>query len=722
VATLPVVSTRVRARIGVAPVALVVSTVALVAILLADTRLSNELYVALVLVACAGFVVMLVAEHRRPVLTIKLVGAVIAAQTVASLLVMPRATGDLWWYAIYGRMVAAHGTSPYSHTPALFPHDPLLAFAGRGWSHVPSVYGPFFTGLSALASFPLGTATIPTRLFYQGLAAAALVAACVLVWRRTRSATAVAFLAANPVMALYVVNGGRNDILVGVAVLAAVLLAARGHDTTAGAVGGLAVLVKLTGAVGLVALVAATAVGRGRRAAVRIAGAATVLVVAGYALAGGTVALLTPFRTAGARFSRSSMWRVLPKVFTVGAPSTHVVLVVLALLVVAVIARSARAGASTSVTAAVTVLCAGAAYTLPGYAAWAAPTAALDHRSRISRLAAASGVILVVIYEILRHPFDGWVGHCVSLVATVGGPLALLVVVVMTVRAAGRRESDADPAERPPVRAIRPSSDLDALVVVPTRDEAENIETVLRATRAAVPQAHVLVVDDASLDGTPELAEAVGAELGGIDVVRRVGAGGLGSAYRTGFAMGMVAGFDVIVEMDADRSHDPASLPMLLDTIAAGADLAIGSRYVPGGATPGWSWSRRGLSRGGNTFARLMLRLTVHDATSGFRAYRTDVLRAVDLETVEANGYGFQIEMTHRVARAGGTVVEVPIVFRDRVAGTSKMSTAIVVEALALVTRWGVRDRCRRLPSLRTLSPALPPVRQGGGDPTPEAA
>jgi dolichol-phosphate mannosyltransferase len=716
------VSTRVRARIEVAPVALVVSTAALVAILLADTGLSNELYVALVLVACAGFVVMLAAEHRRPVLTIKLVSAVIAIQTVGSLLVMPRATGDLWWYAIYGRMLAAHGTSPYTHTPAAFPHDSLLEFAGRGWSHVPSVYGPFFTGLSALASFPLGTAPISTRLFYQGLAAAALVFACVVVWRRTRSATAVAFLATNPFMALYVVNGGRNDILVGVAILAAVLLAGRGHDTAAGVVGGLGMLVKLTGAVGLVALVAATAVGRGRRAAVRIAAAAAVLVVAGYALAGGTVALLTPFRTAGARFSRSSMWRVLPKLFAVGSPSTHIVLAVLAVLVVVVIARSARAGVSTSVTAAVTVLCAGAAYTLPGYAAWAAPTAALDHESRIARLAAASGVTLVIVYEILRHPFAGWLGHWLSLVAAVGGPLALLVIVVMTVRAAGHRAPGSDPTGRPPVRAVRRSHDLRTLVVVPTRDEGDNIETVLRATRAAVPHAHVLVVDDASRDGTPELAEALGAELGGIDVVRRVGVTGLGSAYRTGFAMGMVAGFELIVEMDADRSHDPAALPKLLDAIADGADLAIGSRYVPGGATPGWSCSRRALSRGGNTFARLMLRLPAHDATSGFRAYRTDVLRAVDLETVEANGYGFQIEMTHRVARAGGTVVEVPIVFRDRVAGTSKMSTAIVVEALTLVTRWGVRDRRRRLPSLRTLSPALPPVRQGGGDPTPEAA
>jgi glycosyltransferase involved in cell wall biosynthesis len=197
---------------------------------------------------------------------------------------------------------------------------------------------------------------------------------------------------------------------------------------------------------------------------------------------------------------------------------------------------------------------------------------------------------------------------------------------------------------------------------------------------------------------------------------------GLGTAYTQAFQKGLAEGYDLFFEMDADLSHDPAALPGLLAAVAGGADLAVGSRYVPGGATPGWSWSRRALSRGGNAYARLLLRLPIHDATSGFRAYRADALRAVDLDTVEANGYGFQIEMAHRVARSGGSVVEVPIVFRDRVAGTSKMSTAIVAEALALVTRWGVRERCRRLPPLRALPPALPPARRGGGDPTPEAA
>jgi dolichol-phosphate mannosyltransferase len=717
------VSTRVRAPIGVAPVALVVSTVAIAIVLAADSSLPNSWFVGLVLLACAGFVAMLVAEHRRPRLTIRLVGAVVAVQVGVSLLFVPRASGDLWWYAIYGRILAFHGASPYTHVPAAFPNDPLLQWVGRGWAHVPSVYGPLFTGVSALASFALGSATLPTRLFYQGLAAAALVTACIVIWRRTRSPGAVAFLAANPVIALYMLNGGRNDILVALALLGAVVLAARGKDTAAGAVAGLGVLVKLSGAVGVVALVVATAVTRGRRPATRIAAGGALVVGAGYALAGGTAALLTPLQTAGARFSRGSMWRLLPKVGGIAPPSTHLVLAVLALLVVVVIVRSARHGAVPTVTAAVTVLCAGAAYTVPGYAAWALPTAALEHETRLARLAATCGVTLVAVYEILRHPFGGWLGHWTMLAATVGGPLTLLAVVVLTVRATRPETVGApQPVDTPPSGRIPRLEELQTLVVIPTRDERANIEAVLRATRRSVPHAHVLVIDDASRDGTPEVATAMATELGGIDVLRRIGVTGLGSAYRTGFASGLVAGFDVIVEMDADLSHDPAALPGLLTAVAGGADLAVGSRYVPGGATPGWSWSRRALSRGGNAYARVMLRLPVHDATSGFRAYRADILRAVDLDTVEANGYGFQIEMAHRVVRAGGAVAEVPIVFRDRVAGTSKMSTAIVVEALALVTRWGVRDRCRRLPPLRALPPALPPARRGGGDPTPEAA
>jgi len=231
------------------------------------------------------------------------------------------------------------------------------------------------------------------------------------------------------------------------------------------------------------------------------------------------------------------------------------------------------------------------------------------------------------------------------------------------------------------------------LVVLPTYDERENIEAVLRRVRGAVPSAHVLVVDDASPDGTAHLAGTVARELGGISVLRRPGRGGLGSAYRDGFRWGLERGYDVMVEMDADLSHDPSVLPILLRKIDAGADLVIGSRYVPGGVAADWPFARRAISRIGCRYAQVMLRLPTRDATSGYRAYRAATLRSVDLETVQANGYGFQVEMAYRVLRVGGAIEEVPIEFRDRTAGTSKMSLPIVVEALVLVTKWGVRDR-----------------------------
>ena len=234
------------------------------------------------------------------------------------------------------------------------------------------------------------------------------------------------------------------------------------------------------------------------------------------------------------------------------------------------------------------------------------------------------------------------------------------------------------------------------LVVLPTYQEAANIERVLWRIRAAVPDAMVLVVDDGSPDGTAELADVAGAELGSIAVLRRAGKAGLGDAYRAGFAWGLDHGFDVLIEMDADLSHDPGSLPSLVDAVRSGADLSIGSRYVEGGSAPGWAWHRKLLSRFGNRYAAAMLRLQVHDATSGFRAYRAEALREVGLDSVRADGYGFQIEMAYRVARNGGHITEVPISFVDREAGESKMSMRIVVEALILVTRWGVRLRLSR--------------------------
>jgi dolichol-phosphate mannosyltransferase len=228
------------------------------------------------------------------------------------------------------------------------------------------------------------------------------------------------------------------------------------------------------------------------------------------------------------------------------------------------------------------------------------------------------------------------------------------------------------------------------LVVIPTYNEADNIEAVLRRVRDVLPGAGILVVDDGSPDGTADLVEKTGSELGEVEVMRRPGKAGLGSAYRAGFAWGLARGYDACVEMDADFSHDPAALPDLLAPLADGYELVIGSRYVPGGSIPNWSWHRHLLSWGGNRYASIVLGLGVADSTAGFRAYAASLLRRLDLERIRAEGYGFQIEMTYRSKQAGAQVAEVPIRFVDRVAGQSKMSSAIVVEALALVTWWGI--------------------------------
>ena len=235
-----------------------------------------------------------------------------------------------------------------------------------------------------------------------------------------------------------------------------------------------------------------------------------------------------------------------------------------------------------------------------------------------------------------------------------------------------------------------------ALLVLPTYQEALNLVEVLDRVRAATPDTQVLVVDDGSPDGTADLAETHGAVVGGVEVLRRPAKSGLGSAYRDGFRWGLERGFDVLLEMDSDLSHDPAALPSLLGAIEHGADLVIGSRYVPGGSIPAWSWHRRLLSRCGNRYAAGLLGLAVNDSTAGFRAYRATMLERIDLDGVAADGYGFQIEMTYEVVRRGGSVVEVPIAFADRLRGDSKMSGRIVVEAVMLVTWWGLRDRLLR--------------------------
>lgn len=234
------------------------------------------------------------------------------------------------------------------------------------------------------------------------------------------------------------------------------------------------------------------------------------------------------------------------------------------------------------------------------------------------------------------------------------------------------------------------------LVCIPTYQEAENIATILRRVRASVPSADVLVIDDGSPDGTADLAQALGREVGQVDVLRRTEKAGLGKAYRAGFAIGLERGYEAMVEIDADLSHDPAALPSLLHAVEDGADLAIGSRYVPGGHIPNWKWHRKALSRWGNRYAATVLGVGVRDITAGYRVYRADMLRVMELDTVRADGYGFQIEMTYRVAQHEGRIVEVPIDFVDRTLGMSKMSGNIIFEALTLVTWWGLRDRVLR--------------------------
>lgn len=240
-----------------------------------------------------------------------------------------------------------------------------------------------------------------------------------------------------------------------------------------------------------------------------------------------------------------------------------------------------------------------------------------------------------------------------------------------------------------------------ALVVVPTYNESENLPLILGRLFAAAPEIEVLVVDDGSPDGTGELAETMAAADPRIQVMHRTGKLGLGSAYVMGFGWGLERGYDVVVEMDADGSHPPEKLPEMIALVSASGpgtpSLAIGSRWVPGGSVINWPVSRQILSRGGNLYARLALGLQLKDVTAGFRAYTREALEAMDLTGIDSKGYCFQVDMTLRVLDGGGTVVEVPIEFRERELGESKMSQAIVVEAMLRVTQWGFRRRVQTL-------------------------
>ena len=233
------------------------------------------------------------------------------------------------------------------------------------------------------------------------------------------------------------------------------------------------------------------------------------------------------------------------------------------------------------------------------------------------------------------------------------------------------------------------------LVVIPTYDERENLEWIVGRVRSAVPEVDVLVVDDGSPDGTGELADRLAAADPQVSVLHRTEKAGLGAAYLHGFRVALERGYDVVGEMDADGSHQPEQLPLLLAALHD-ADLVIGSRWVPGGSVVNWPLSRKVLSVGGNAYARMLLGIPVRDVTAGYRLFRRSTLESIDLESVESAGYIFQTDLAFRTVRAGLRVVEVPIEFVERVRGESKMSRDVATESLRRITTWGLRERRRQ--------------------------
>ena len=222
-----------------------------------------------------------------------------------------------------------------------------------------------------------------------------------------------------------------------------------------------------------------------------------------------------------------------------------------------------------------------------------------------------------------------------------------------------------------------------AWLILPTYNEAENIGPMIRAAREQLRDGDtILVVDDNSPDGTGAIADDLAQEIAGVDVLHRPGKQGLGRAYLAGFAHALASGADYVLEMDSDFSHDPHDIPRLIQTAEQGADLVLGSRYVPGGSVTDWGLLRKLVSRGGSWYARVVLGVKVRDLTGGFKCFRRSVLEALDLNSVHADGYGFQIELTYRTIKAGFRVVEIPIVFRDRRVGESKMNARIALEAV----------------------------------------
>ena len=435
--------------------ALVVTVAAASAATVGGARLVGASGLLLVVLATAAWALVVTDARieQRPGLVALAVGIAIAI----GLAVPPRDSHDLWSYVMYGRMVAAHHVSPYTHTPSDFRLDPFFGRVGVGWRHATSVYGPLFTGMSAALVRAAGTSALRARLAFQGLAAISVVVALVLIWKSTHSARAVAFVGLHPAVIMAVANGGHNDALVGLAVLAGALLASQQRWYGAGFVVGLGILVKASGAFGLIGL-AAWSVSRDRRGALRLVGTAGVTTAIGYA----------PFGTAAARAaahagngnSRASMWDPVSSVLH---PSTAAMTaVVLLLAIVAAWRWRATSRPDTAAVAANAAFLVGGVYVLPWYPAWALPAAALHPRSRLSALVAAHAAFVVAVYEFERpaHPILSgfWGGLRTTIVQACAWSALGAFVVLLVVQRARARNAPATPTPIPTAAPPSPRS------------------------------------------------------------------------------------------------------------------------------------------------------------------------------------------------------------------------------------------------------------------------
>lgn len=436
--------TRTRPVPG-AVAALVVCTGGTVALLLVDGSAPAPFVLLSVAVALGGYWWMVGAERRQPALTLRAVAVAIAVVLGTAVTTAPRESGDIWSYTIYGRMVAVHHASPYRHFPDEFPNDPLFPLVSPVWRHTGSVYGPAFTALAATISPLAGDSAARARFLYQAIAALAVGAALLLLWRRTRSPAALAWFGLHPVVALELINGGRNDALIGVGVLGATLLVERTRAGASGAVTGVVTAMKATAVLTGAGLAVWTWRRRRRRLAA-VLGAATLATIAGaYAVAGGAVAL-GPLRHAAVQVSKASPWAVL---HALGISTTAAMVAAAAAVAVCLVRQTRDDPAQAGIAGPAAFLLA-APYVLPGYLGWVLPGAAVHHERSTARIVALQATLLVGAYTVFRHQPSGLVGDLLAGATYALTPLlgaVLLIAFLAQPRRAHR--PDAAPARDP---------------------------------------------------------------------------------------------------------------------------------------------------------------------------------------------------------------------------------------------------------------------------------